>query len=114
MKKIDLNIKIDDLIVEKEFKDKKGFEISKDFILMAFQIYQSQERGLVMKDQRKIYKILDDLDNMKEGILELEDDRCEFLKKIFNEAKWTGGTKVIVRIADKLEEAGIKNVKPKS
>lgn len=105
MKKIDLNIKKDDFLPKEDFKNKKGSEISKDYILMAFQLYQQQERGLAMEEQRKIYKLLDELDNMKNGVLELEDDRHGFLKKVFNEVKWVGGTKIVVRIADKLEEA---------
>lgn len=103
MKKIDLNIKKDDFLPKADFEKKKGFEISKLYITMAFQLYQNQERGLAMEDQRRMYKISDALDEMKDGILELEDDRYEFLKKVFSETKWIGGTKIVVRIADRID-----------
>jgi len=111
MKKIDLNIKIDDLILGDEFKNKKGFDVSKQYIDIAFVLYQSrtdmrgQPTGMPMNEQRKVYKILDNLDNMKNGILELEDDRYDFLKKVFSEVNWVGGTKIVVRIADRIDEA---------
>ena len=123
MKKIDLNIKIDDLNFgeqAEQFKEKKGFEIAEDYINIAFNLYQSQPdargqpRGLPVSEQRKIYKLLDELDKIKDGILILEDDRYEFLKKIFDEVNWIGGTKIIVRIADRIDEAGIEQVKPES
>jgi len=108
MKKIDLNIKIDDLVIDEQFKKKKPFELAKD---LAFNLYQlqpdarGQPRGMPISEQRKIYKLLDELDKIKNGILILEDDRYEFLKKIFNEVNWAGGTKIVVRIADKIDEA---------
>ncbi len=114
MKKIDLNIKIDDLDFGEQanqFKGKKPFELAKDYIMMAFNLYQAQPdergqpRGLPISDQRKIYKLLDELDKIKDGILELEDDRYKFLKEIFNEVKWIGGTKIVVRVADRIDEA---------
>ena len=121
MKKIDLNIKIDDLDFGEQieqFKGKKGFEISKDYIIMAFNLYQTQPdqrtgqpRGMPISEQRKIYKLLDELDKMKKGILELEDDRYDFLKKIFDEVNWIGGTKIVVRIADNIDEVGIEKEK---
>ena len=112
MKKINLNIKTDDLVLGDEVKGKKSWKIAKDYIVMAFNIYQQQPdmrgqpKGMKIEEQRKVYKIFDDIDKMKDGVLELEDDRYEFLKKIFNDINWVGGTKVVVRIADKIEEAG--------
>lgn len=103
MKKIDLNIEKDDFIPKESFTKRTGADISKEYILIAFQLYQNQQKGLALEDQRKIYKISDDLDNMKSNILELEDDRYEFLKKVFEETKWIGGTKIIVRLAEKID-----------
>ena len=91
MKKIDLNIKIDDLEFgeqAEQFKGKKGFELARDYIIIAFNLYQTQPdargqpRGFQINEQRKVYKLLDELDKIKDGILELEDDRYNFLKKI--------------------------------
>jgi len=111
MKKINLNLEVDDLVLGDEIKDKKSWEIAKDYLILAFNVYQQQPdirgqpRGMKIEEQRKVYKVFDDLDKMKDGILELEDDRYDFLKKIFNDVNWIGGTKIIVRIADKIEEA---------
>ncbi len=115
MKTINLNIKIDDLIfgsgIEEEKLSKlKGFELAKKYIELAFTIYQSQPdgrgipKGMSISDQRKTYKIIGTLEKSKDK-LELEDDRFEFLYRIFNEVKWVGGTKIVVRIADRMEEA---------
>jgi len=113
MKKIDLNIKIDDLVIDEQSKGKKPFELAKDYIMLAFNLYQAQpdqrtgqSKGLPISEQRKIYKLLDELDKIKDGILVLEDDRYEFLKKIFDEVNWVGGTKIVVRISDRIDEAG--------
>ena len=123
MKKIDLNIEVDDLDFGEQsdqLKDKKGFELAKDYIIIAFNLYQTQPdargmpKGQPMSEQRKIYKLFDELDDMKEGILELEDDRYEFLKKMFDEVNWTGGTKIVVRIADRIDEAEIEKEKAES
>lgn len=119
MKKIDLNIKIDDLIIDEQSKGKKPFELAKDYIVLAFNLYQTQPdqrtgqpKGLPISEQRKIYKLLDELDKIKNGILILEDDRYDFLKKIFDEVNWVGSTKIIVRISDKIDEA--EEIKEKS
>lgn len=111
MKKIDLNIKVDDLVLDEQLKEKESWEVSKEYIILAFNIYQQQPdmrgqpKGMKVEDQRKVYKIFDELEKIKEGILELEDDRFKFLKKVFNDVNWIGGTKLVVRIADKIEEA---------
>jgi len=109
MKKIDLKIKIDDL--ELKNKEETAFQISKRFIETAFNWLQTKPKdprnpssaGLTVSEQRKIYKILDALDNEKEGIIELEDDMYNFLKETFNKVEWVGGTKILVRIADQIE-----------
>jgi len=110
MIKINLNIKIDDL----ELKDKEetSFQISKRFIETAFSWIQSRPKnsqvpnsaGLTIKEQRKIYKILDALDNEKEGIISLEDDMYNYLKEVFNKVEWVGATKIVVRIADAIDK----------
>ncbi len=117
MKTVDLNIKISDLKLGGEEAKLKGFEMTKRYLDLAFGLYQSQPdmrgqpKGLAMAEQRKIYKILDVLDKAKDK-LELEDDWFDFLYKVFNEVKWVGGTKIVVRIADKLDEAKLKEEKP--
>ena len=115
MKTINLEIKIDDLDLGEE-KVKPAEEITKQYLGISLDLYQTQpdargqNRGLPVADQRKIYKILDAL--AKEGkALELEDDWFDFLYKAFNEVKWVGGTKIVVRVADKLEEAKNKEEK---
>lgn len=112
MIKIDLNIKIEDLEPKEDFKDKTGMEISKNFIQSAFNWLQTQPKnpqnpssaGLTIVDQRKIYKTLDAIDNHQEGIIELEDDIYNFLKSTFNKVEWIGGTKIVVRIANAIDE----------
>lgn len=121
MKTIDLNIKTGDLQFDKEDREKKGWEIAKRFVEQCFIIYQQQPQtesmgrqsvGLTVSDQRRVYKILDALEGMKEGRLELEDDWYDFLKEVFCEkVKWLGATKVVVRVADRIEEAGKKEQK---
>ncbi len=111
MIKIDLNIKIDDLEPKKDFKDKKPIDVSKKFIETAFNWLQTKLKdprnpasaGLTISEQRKIYKILDVLDNHKDGIIEIEDDFYNFLKETFNKVEWIGGTRIVVRIADKID-----------
>jgi len=114
MKKVNLNIDISDLKIDLKDKGKKGWEIAKKIVEDSFIIYQQQPQGgsmgkqsigLLVKDHRKIIKILDALELMKEGILELEDDWYNFLREIFNKVRWIGATKVIVRIADRIEDA---------
>ena len=112
MIKINLNIQMDDLKPEKDFKDKTGIEIATNFITTAFNYLQSIPKrpgdpasaGLKVSEQRKIYKILDCLDKHKEGIVEFEDDLHNYLKNSFNEVNWSGGTKIVVRVADALDE----------
>ena len=112
MIRINLNIKIDDLEPKKDFKDKSGIEISKNFIQSAFNWTQTQPKnpqnpasaGLSIVEQRKIYKVLDCLDNHADGVIELEDDIYNFLKTTFNKVEWVGGTKIVVRIADAIDE----------
>ncbi len=111
MKKIDLNIKIDDLKPEEQFKDKQGFEIAKEYIELSFLMHQNEVDkqtgrpiGISMVEQRKMFKVLDSLDEMKKGIAEFEDDMLSYLKMIFDKAKWVGGTKIVVRVSDKLAE----------
>jgi len=112
MRKINLNIKIDDLKPEKDFKDKKGYEVAETFILNAFNYLQRVPKdprnpssaGLTVSEQRKVYKVMDAVEKTKDGIVELDDDLHEFLKKTFNETKWVGGTKIVVRVADAIDE----------
>ena len=117
MKAIDLNIKISDLQLGPEEKKLKGFEMTKRYFELAFGLYQAQPdargqpRGLPVADQRKIYKIIDALENAKDKV-ELEDDWFDFLYQVFNEVKWVGGTKIIVRIADRLDEAKLREEEP--
>jgi hypothetical protein len=82
---------------------------------MAFGIYMSEPdartgraTGLPMSEQRKIYAIMDALDKAVDGMAELQDDHLEYLKKVFDQVKWTGATKAIVRISDKISEAGLQ------
>jgi len=111
MIKINLNIKTDDLQPEKDFKDKKPIEIVENYIQSAFNWLQSQPKnpnnpataGLTIAEQRKINKLFMALDNHKEGIVELEDDIYNYLKETFNKVQWIGGTKIVVRIADCIE-----------
>ena len=118
LKKINLEIEIKDLELGEE-KTKTPEQITRQYLGIALDLYQTQPnergqtRGLPVSDQRKIYKILDEL--AKEGKeIELEDDWFSFLYKAFNAVKWIGGTKIVVRVADKLEEAkGIKEIEKK-
>ncbi len=110
MKTINLNIKISDIQLPEVDAKLKGYEVSKRYIGMAFFIFQQQPdargiaQGMQLSDQRKVYIILDALEKCKD-IVELEDDRFEFLEKTFSKVKWVGGTKIIVRLADRIEEA---------
>ena len=110
MKSVNLEIKMDDLVLSEEEKKLKPQEMTKRYIELALNLYQAQpnERGqaggLLVADQRKIYKVLEALDKA-DNVLELEDDWFEFLYDAFNAIKWRGGTKIVVRVADKLEEA---------
>lgn len=110
MKSINLEIKMDDLVLNEDEKKLKPQDMSKRYIELALNLYQAQpnergqSRGLSVSEQRKIYKVLEALEGAG-NVLELEDDWFNFLYKIFNEVKWVGGTKIVVRLADKLEEA---------
>ena len=111
MIKIDLNIKIDDLKPKEDFKEKKPIEVSESYIQSAFTWLQTQPKrpndpasaGLTLPEQRKIYKILDALDKHKEGIVELDDDLYNYLKDTFNKVEWVGGTRIVVRVADAID-----------
>ncbi len=112
MIKINLNIQIDDLKPEEDFKDKKPIEVAINFIQSAFNWIQAKPQrpndpasaGLTIAEQRKIYKVLDAIENDKEGIVELEDDLYNYLKDSFNKVQWIGGTKIVVRVADAIDK----------
>ena len=111
MRRINLDIKIDDLKPEADFKDKTGIQISESHIITAFNWIQREPKnhqdpnsaGLTIVEQRKLNKILDAIDNQKDSIVELEDDIYEYLKICFNKVRWVGGTKIVVRVADAID-----------
>ena len=111
MKKINLDIKIDDLKPEKDFKDKTGIKISENFIISAFNYIQSTPKnhgdpnsaGLNVAEQRKVNKVVTAIENHQDSIVELEDDMYEYLKTCFNKVQWIGGTKIVVRVADAID-----------
>jgi len=110
MKTLNLNIKTSDLKLSPEEAKLSPSDLTKRFIDIAFGMYQSQPdprgqpRGMQVAEQRRVYKILDALEKAKDKV-ELEDDWFDLLYEVFNAVKWIGGTKVVVRIADRLEEA---------
>ena len=105
MKKLNLTIKIDDLDIGP--KKLSVSEIVKSNIESTIIIYSQQVQGITLSDQRKVYKILEALN--KGIIFELEDSEFDFIYKVYHEAKFVGAVKIVVRIADKLEESKLNH-----
>ena len=105
MKKININLELGKLEFPKGdlLEGKSNKEIVKFHIENACGLYQMQEKGLILSDQRKIMKIFDALEEEKDGYIELEDDWFDYLYKIFTSIKFQGGTKIVVKIGDELE-----------
>lgn len=113
MKKINLNLSLGklELLSSDPLAGKSDKEIVVVHIEIAIQLYQQQERGLLISDHRKIYKILDAVNEaLKKGpdkdkniFVELEDDWFDFLYNIFQKVKFQGGTRILVKISDELE-----------
>lgn len=133
MKKIDMNIKVDDLLSKKEkentdedvkkrveeIKKKSGKVMFKEYCDLAFNSKTSQPdrngrpTGIKAEEMRKFNKIMAKIDDAAEktGIVELDDDRFKYLYEMFNEVMWIGGRKIVGRILDRLDEAKIENEK---
>lgn len=111
MKKLNLGISLENLKLDGDSKNSTGVEISENYITSAFNWLQQEPKnhgdpksaGLTVSEQRKISKVFTAIDNNKDGIIELEDDIYEFLKSTFNKVKWIGGTKIIVLVADAID-----------
>lgn len=93
-------------------RKKEGWELSKETIMTALDLTEQevdpktgQPKRSKTAAKRKLGKIQDALDQMKDGVLILEDDHWEFLKRIFSTVDWgRGGWKQIPRVEDHLSK----------
>ena len=111
MRRINLGIDIDDLEVKEDEKGITGIKVAENYITSAFNWLQTTPKnhgdprsaGLTVSDHRKMNEIFTAINNQKANIIELEDNIYEFLKSTFSKVQWTGGTKIIVRVADAID-----------
>jgi len=102
MKTLSLKIKTDDLKLPPNEKEKN---LVTDTIEAAFTFYINQSKGVPLKEMRQVYKILELIETASDNV-NLEDSQYEFLKDVFcNKVKWSGGIKLVVRIAENIENA---------
>ena len=113
MKKIDLNIKIDDLEPKDHFAKMKGFEVAKQHIELGLTLNlrgsgnRGNSQGSPLSEHRRCYYVMDNLTDMVkrgDGILHVEEDGYNLLKNIFSDkgVNFDGGTKILIRVADKI------------
>lgn len=102
MKHLKLELELEKLDMPEEEKE-NSHELFFKYVATAFSLYQKQKQGLDVNEQRKLMNILNKLDGKTEA--DLEDEEFAYLHHIFHSVKWVGGTRIIVQIADKLEEA---------
>jgi hypothetical protein len=90
MKKLEMNIKIDDLELSDEQKKMSPVKMSCTIISNVMYAYSSQVRGLSQSDRRKVYSISDKLEDAGKNTIEsieLEDDEMAFIRTCFRESK---------------------------
>lgn len=90
MKELKLSIDISDIKIADKEKHKTPEMLSVGVIKNAIRSYGAQKGGLGKKERTLVYKIFEDLDNAIDSNREtqdLEDNRADFLQKVFNEVK---------------------------
>ncbi|KKM95752.1 hypothetical protein LCGC14_1185090 [marine sediment metagenome] len=119
MKKIDLNIKVDEPVKGEDKKDMSAPEVAIRWIgIMVERALNKPEpktgRPTLtanMDVQRKYFKLMDALDKHKDGIAELEDDVFQFLDRKFHQAEIAAQldvTKLLVYIENAINKAKVE------
>jgi hypothetical protein len=108
MKRINLNLNLDKLKLSNgELKDTNPTKIVTSILTNGFGMWQQQQNGLLLTEQRKISKILDELEK-GEDTIKIEDEEFNYLYDIFGKIKWNGATRLLVLIADELDRAKVE------
>ena len=118
MKKLDLNI---DIKVDKDEKDEDGKEMTsrkKAQLFVGIMLERALNKpdprtnratvAVGMEVQRKYFNVMDALEKSKDGIVEMEDDDFNFLKRKYNQAEMPvqkNVTEVLVAISDAINKA---------
>lgn len=90
MKKLNLIIDKEGLNLAVKEKDKSPEQLSVEVIKNACRGYGLEKKGFKKKERKLFYKVCDDLNNALDSnreVVELEDNRAEFIQKAFDEIK---------------------------
>ncbi len=123
MKKLDLNIKLKEEVMDDDGKTPLApLKVAKRWvgIMLERAINKPDPRTrqattpVSMDVQRQYFKVLDALDNDKEGIVEMEDDTFSFMDRKFHQALvpvQAGISEILVRIGDAINLAKVGDKK---
>lgn len=120
MKKIDLNIDLGKQIKGEDGKEMKASEMAKKWIGVMLERALNKPDSKTgrptvssgMEVQRKYFKVMNAIDNVKDGIVEMDDDDFSFLDRKFHQAEMPvqkDVTELLIKIDDAINKAKVGN-----
>lgn len=118
MKTLDLNIKLKEEVKDGD-KVMKGYEVAIRWIGVMLERALNKPDPKTMRPtvavnmdtQRKYFRVMDKIDNHKEGIVTMEDEDFTFLDRKFHQAEipiQKDVTEILVKVEDALNKAKVE------
>lgn len=119
MKKLDINIKLSEPVVDADKKTElKPYEVGARWlgIMLERAINKPDAKtmrptvNVGMEVQRKYFQVMDAIDKAKDGVVELDNDAFTFLDRKFHQAEMSvnkGVAEILVALSDAINKAKI-------